>query len=155
MMAMQDEAVAGAIGESGRQTPEGIIVFDPILDAKSRIMDHATVARAEIDFYEEARLQYAGLCQREMELEAGRAAAKQNAALRLMQTVNPLSGEKHAVYSATAAMDSASLDLEYRTYLRVQSDIGLEKNNAYARAEAAKQRAELAIALLKAEAKIL
>lgn len=155
MAEQQDPALAGHIGKPGRETPEGIIVFDPILDAKSRIADHATVAQIAAEEYEKYGREHANACYREMEFEADRAAKKQDAVLRLVQQVNPASGEKAAKYSATAAESAAALDHEYRAHLQLQAETVVEKHLYYTKAQTARMRFELALAMLRAEAKIL
>jgi len=141
-------AVAGTIPQPSRMELD----YDaPALRQLDRLTNFATVAQIEIDLYDEASREYAALCAREMELEHDRAAAKQNAVLRLLQTVNPASGDAQKPYSATAAESAASLDHEYRAHLRFQSETVLAKHLTYGRMTAHKLRAQLAVARLKAE----
>lgn len=147
----QDTKVAGAIGGAAPELDDP--TFErPLLD---RIANHATVARIEIDLYEEAGKQHAALCGLEMGLEAKRAVAKQNAVLRLLQTPNPASGDAQKPYSATAADSAASLDPEYRAYLRRQAEVVVEKNLTRTKAESARLRAQLAVAMLKSESGVM
>jgi hypothetical protein len=145
----QDPKVAGAINGP---TPHFVTGMTTGIDLRHRLENHATVARIEIDLYEEAGKRYAKLCQQEMEFEADRASQKQAAALRLIQIVNPLSGETQKPYSATAAMDMAALDHEYRGHLKLQADVVLLKGEQRTVMESAKLRAQLALAMLRAEA---
>lgn len=114
--------------------------------------DSALVAETEITLFEQASREYAALSLREQELEAQRPVLKQLAVARLMDTENPLAsvaGKKHSASSAEAVVETES---DYSAHLVKQRSVVFEKNQAYTRAQSAKFRASLALALLKAEA---
>jgi hypothetical protein len=104
----------------------------------------ATDAAAEeaIITFERAGESYARLVGREMDLEADRHAQKQAAIRRVMQGINELTAKPHSASSAEAIVET---DLEYRDYLRQQTDTVVQKNLALTAAQSARLRAMLAL----------
>jgi hypothetical protein len=109
----------------------------------------AARAAAAVQQSEKAGIAYAKLCAQEMDLEAGRAAVKRDALRRIMAGDNDLTKRPH---SASSAEDIVSTDPVYREYLKTMSETVLEKNIAFAHAQASRLMAELAIAQLHIEA---
>lgn len=115
----------------------------PALDSWSRL------AADNIAQYADAGAVHAKLSGQEMELEADRAAVKLAAIRHLMATTNDLTGNPHSASSAEKAVET---DPEYRAYLKTQSEVVVQKNQAYTLAQTARLRSELAIAAFKHEA---
>lgn len=156
MLATEDEPkIAGTItgGEprTGQEPAPVLDPLDPDLLRKQCLKDHATVALLEIGLYEKAGVEYAALCGRAMDLDADRPAKKLDAIRRIMQRENDLTGQKHSYSSAEKAVET---DLEYRSLLQLQAEIVQAKELAYMKMRSADRRSELAIAQLRAEAKI-
>ncbi len=107
-------------------------------------------ADGAIRLYQSAQQEYAALVNEEALMEAERCVAKAAAVLRLMSQVNPTSA-KGAQHSASSAEDVVETDPEYAGYLARQRDVVYRKNQAGARAESAKLRAKLAIALIESQ----
>lgn len=104
------------------------------------------MANDAIETYEHAGALYADLAGQEMDLEAQRPIEKDHAIRRLMQTTNELTEKPHSASSAEKIVET---DEAYFAALRVQRETVVQKNHAFTRMQAAKLRAEMAIALLR------
>lgn len=103
------------------------------MDAETAIQEHADQAE-----------RLAHLIHREMELEAGKPAAKEDAVRRIMEA-------QQKAY--TPAEKLAETDAEYAAYLATLRDVVKAKQQARGRMDTAKLRARLAIALVEVGAK--
>lgn len=103
------------------------------MDADTAIQEHA-----------EQAAHFAALIHREMELEAGKPAAKEEAVRRIMEV-------QQKAY--TPAEKLAETDAEYAAYLTTLRDVVKAKQQARGRMDTAKLRARLAIALVEAGAR--
>ena len=104
------------------------------------------MANDAIDTYEHAGALFADLAGEEMDREAQRPVEKDAAIRRLMQTTNELTEKPHSASSAEKIVET---DTEYRAALKAQREVVVQKNHAFTRMQAAKLRAEMAIALLR------
>lgn len=116
--------------------------------------DWASVADDCITTYCGCSGEYAGLCGKEMRLEAYRPQLLATIRARIMgdpshPNQNPVTGKGH---SATSAEEAARIDPEYLAHLAYQSEVVILKNTAHGLAQAAWLRASLAIARFKAGA---
>jgi len=116
-----------------------------------RFEDTAQVAENEITAYENARAVYADKAREEMRLEAERPIVKYAAVTRIMNSENPLTHKQHSASSAEAIVET---DEEYRAHLLNQRNTVHAKNRAWTDAESAFFRANLALAQLKAVARV-
>jgi hypothetical protein len=105
-----------------------------------------TMAETAIETYEVSGESFAALAGEEMDREAERPVVKDAAIRRLMQTTNDLTDKPH---SASSAEKIVECDLEYASFLHASREIVVQKNHAFTRMQAAKLRAEMAIALLR------
>lgn len=122
---------------------------------RDRAADIKTAANLLLDEERNTYREYVRLLAREKELERNRGAAKLSAALRLMETINPLNGEKQARYSGTAAWDTVTLDHEYWAYLTTLDEITVLRIAACEKLQSVRNEIALFLAGLKMEAGFL
>ncbi len=110
------------------------------------------LARTAITDCQTAGTDYAAAVHREMILEHERPGRKAAAIRRIMASGdNPLTAKPHSASSAEAV---AETDHEYAAHLAELRDVVLQKQLAWSNLTVARLNAELAIALVRAEAAV-
>lgn len=98
--------------------------------------------------YDRAAEEYADAVLREMTLDTDRHLLKRQIVARLLTEVNP---ETQKIHSATSAEKAVDVDAEYLAHLATAREVRGEKLEAERRMTAARLRASLAIAALRAQ----
>lgn len=104
------------------------------------------MAEDAIEAYEANGEMFADLAGEEMDREGQRAIEKDAAIRRIMETDNPLTQKPHSASSAEKIVEA---DAEYAAFLKDSRMVVVDKNHAFTKMQAAKLRAEMAIALLR------
>lgn len=105
--------------------------------ATEGVLERHTDALTE---YRQARAELVRMVEAELDDDARRPAAKQQAIQRIMQGTNPLTGKPHSASSAEAIVET---DAEYAAWLANHRAIIVAKMHAQTRAELALESAKM------------